>query len=179
VSAAATGYAWAEDDPRLDAFCLSALTGVAVEQVLDAFSARPETEARAAFAESFNDFPSSTYVLVDETSGGVLVAESNGWWGVQEAILRKASRGGRMASCYRSVNADMLFALAVDGSVEAQFDPLLEEVPDPLREAASGLRFDVSTTASSLALVELLTGVRLEQGWIEDAHRRFDVPAPV
>ena len=181
MTPSAADYGWAEGDPRLDAFCLSAVAGVAVEQVLEAFSVRPETEAAASFAGAFNEFPSPTYVVVDETpAGGVVVVENNGWRGTDETVLANASRGGRVASYYRSVNADMRFVLAVDGDIRAVFDPLLDPVPAELSDAASGLGFAVeSVEACSLALVERLTGIRLERDWLDEPHRRFEVPSPI
>jgi hypothetical protein len=127
-----------------------------------------------------NGVPDPTSILVGELAPGVVVAENNGWWGVHEELAAAVSRGGRLASYYRSVNADMTFVHAVDGSVRATFDPLLDPVPAALQAAADGLDFGAETVgAPSFALLERLTGVRVERSWLLDRpHTRIEVPSP-
>ncbi|HXG76992.1 MAG TPA: DUF6461 domain-containing protein [Gaiellaceae bacterium] len=176
----AADYAWVREDPRLDAFCFCAVAGpTALAVILDAFAADRTTETSALFVESANGYPQPSYVLVGEAPGGVLAAENNGWQGVGDDLLRRVSRGGRAVGYYRSVNADMTFALAEDGSVSASFDPLLEPVPERLREEAAGLAFGVDDVEpSAFALLERLTGIALERSWLDEPHLRYDVPSP-
>jgi hypothetical protein len=174
----AEAYGWADDDVRLDAFCLTAVTGVARDEVVRGFDGDLKTEASSTFVDAFNGYASPSYVLVEVVAGGVLAAENNGWQGVQHEIARRVSLGGALAAFYRSVNADMAFVHAIDGAVRASFDPLLEDVPPELSEQAAGLRFGDEVESSALALLERLTGVRVEQGWFDEPHSRFDVPSP-
>ena len=74
----------------------------------------------------------------------------------------------------------MSFVHAVDGAVVASFDPLLDDVPDVLAADAAGLDFagDIVVCAS-FALLERLTGIRVEQRWLlDEPHLRVDVPSP-
>jgi hypothetical protein len=173
-------YRWVETDSRMDAYCVTAVSGVALDDVVRRFAGDASTAVEATFEESFNGAPAQNYVLVGEVPGGVLVAENNGWRGADQEVAARASRGGRLASFYRSVNADMSFVHAVDGSVVVWFDPLLENVPVALAEAASGLPFDGDVVeAASFALLERLTGIRVERAWLLDQrHLRVDVPSP-
>jgi hypothetical protein len=60
------------------------------------------------------------------------------------------------------------------------FEPVLAPVSWARSVAASGLGFAVeSVEACSLALVERLTGIRLERDWLDEPHRRFEVPSPI
>ena len=178
--ALADDYRWVETDQRMDAFCVMAVSGVALAEVARSFGGEVAAGVDATFAESANGAPEPTYVLLGDVPGGVLVAENNGWSGADEAVAARVSRGGRLASYYRSVNADMTFVHAVDGTVVAAFDPLLDDVPDTIADAAAGLHFDEDLVeAASFALLERLTGIRVEQRWLLDEPRlRVDVPSP-
>ena len=140
-------YAWVEDDEELSAACFTAVTGVGVEEVVRRFGADPTAERTATFAEAFNALTGTAPLLYDELDGDVLVAENNGWQGSRPEVLEGVSRGGRAASVYWSVNADMAFVYAVDGVVVAWFDPLLVEHewtgsdPDSVRRQATDLPF--------------------------------------
>ena len=173
-------YRWVESDRRMDAYCVTAVSDVALDDVVRRFEGDAGTAAEATFAESFNGAPEQSYVLVGEVPGGVLVAENNGWWGADQELAARVSRDGRLAAYYRSVNADMTFVHAVDGTIVAWFDPLLEDVPGVLAEAAIGLPFDDDhVEAASFALLERLTGIRVEQTWLlDEPHLRVDVPSP-
>jgi hypothetical protein len=169
-------FDWTEKDLRLDAFCITVVAGVPLDAVLGRFDADLGTDTRATFVESFNPYPERAYVVADEVDGGVIVGENNGWWGVDEDVLTRVSVGGRAAALYRSVNADMTLGYAQDGVLVAYFDPLLDPVPDQIVADADDLSFEDEVTAPSLALLARLTGVRLEPGWLDDPHSRFEVP---
>jgi hypothetical protein len=175
-------YAWVEDDEELSAACFTAVTGVGVEEVVRRFGADPTAERTATFAEAFNALTGRAPLLYDELDGDVLVAENNGWQGSRPEVLEGVSRGGRAASVYWSVNADMAFVYAVDGVVVAWFDPLLVEHewtgsdPDSVRRQATDLPFGLhGPRSASLALVERLIGAHLEQSWLGQPHRCADV----
>ncbi|MBA2293580.1 MAG: hypothetical protein H0W16_00445 [Actinobacteria bacterium] len=74
----------------------------------------------------------------------------------------------------------MTYVHAVERTVVATFDPLLDEVPSALAAAATGLDFDdESVGAPSFALLARLTGVRIEQHWLlDEPHLRVVVPSP-
>lgn len=171
-------YAWARNDPRLDAFCFTAVVGVPRERVVAGFLADAATRTETTFEDAFNDFPLA-YVMVDDVAGGLLGAEHNGWQGVQEDVASRISRGGELASFYRNVNAVMTFVHAVDGVVLAMFDPLLEDVPESLLGHVEGLDFAGSTEASAFVLLERLTGIGLREEWLVATHSRYDVPSPL
>jgi len=179
-------YDWVEEDGELpSAACFTAAVGVTVDDVLRALGADHSTEPTATFAASFDELTGWTPLVVDELDDAVLAAENNGWLGSRSEVVEAISRGGRAASVYWSVNADMSFLYAEDGVVVAWFDPVLVEHPwsgsDPgwVRERARDLRFGVGRPRSdSLVLLERLTGVRVERSWLERPHRCFDVPDP-
>jgi hypothetical protein len=159
---------------------VSVVAGATREQVLDAFRADRSTETPATFEEAFNDFPSPTYLLLDEVPGGVLAVENNGWWGVDADVGTAASHGATLASYYKNVNAVMTFVHAEDGVLLTMFDPLLDDVPAALSTQAEGLPFGVEHAQSSaFALLERLTGIAFEESWLLARHGRFDVPSPV
>ena len=183
---AAARYAWIEEheeDEQLSAACFTAVTGVASAEVVRRFGADPATARTATFAGSFNELTGSTPLVYDELDGGVLVAENNGWQGSKTEVLEAVSRGGTAASVYWSVNADMSFLYVVDGVLVAWFDPLLVghawsgSDPESVRRQTVSLPFGLDGPRSaSLALVERLTGIRLERRWLERPHRCVDVP---
>jgi uncharacterized protein DUF6461 len=173
-------YRWAQWNPRLDAYCVTAVAGGSRQDVLSAFEAERGSETLATFEEAFNDFPETSYVLVDEVPGGALAVENNGWQGVQEEVVTALSRGATVAAFYRNVNAVMTFVHAMGGRVLTSFDPLLDEVPSELAHDTDGLPFGAEhAEPSSLALLERLTGIRLDEDWLASPHSRFDVPSPV
>jgi hypothetical protein len=72
----------------------------------------------------------------------------------------------------------MAFVHAVNGVVRESLDRLLDDVPPELAEHTGGLSFGEHVESSSLALLERLTGVRVEQGRFDLPQCRFDVPSP-
>jgi hypothetical protein len=136
------------------------------------------------FEDAFNPYPDAQNLLFDEVGDGVLLAENNGWEGCRPEVAEAVSPGGKLASVYWSVNADMSFLYAVDGVVVTWFDPLLVEQPwagtqpRALDELCSDLEFGVGAPrAASFVLLERLTGVRPEHGWIDLEHRCVSVEA--
>jgi len=172
-------FDWARRDARLGAFSVSAVSGIPKEEVVRRFEADPGTAVQTTFEASFNGYPEPTYIVVDEAPGGILVFENNGWRGVEEHMPARLSAGGRSASYYRSVNADMTLTVAADGQVVAAFDPLLDRVPPELAELARGLDFGPhDCTASALALVVRCSGVQIDSWWLDATHVRYEVAPP-
>jgi hypothetical protein len=179
---AADSFGWVEDDPALTAACFTALVGVDPDEAAQRLGGDLATRRLATFADAFNEYPETAYLVVDELAGGVLVAENNGWEGATPEVVGPASAGGRLASVYWSVNADMTFVYAVGGQVTAMFDPLLFEGewwtgdPGSLGASIDDLPFGVaSPRAASFALIERLVGLRLERSWLAQPHPCFDV----
>lgn len=176
-------YGWADDDERLTAACLTAVTGIEVEEVVRRFGGDLTSERHATFDEAFNPYPDAQYVLFDDRGETVLLAENNGWQGSRPEVAEAVSPGGALGSLYWSVNAGMAFLYAEDGVVVAWFDPLLIEQPwsgarpESVRETARDLRFGVERARSdALVLLERLTGVSFEQSWFDRPHRCVAVP---
>jgi hypothetical protein len=168
------------------AACFTAVTGVSADEAARRFGADLSSERAATFHEAFNDYPHSTHLLFDAIDDGVLIAENNGWEGSRPEVAEAVSRGGKLASVYWSVNADMSFVYAEDGMVLAWFDPLLVEqawsgaAPESIAEPCEDLEFGVSRARSdALVLLQRLTGVRLDRSWLEEPHRCVDIPSPL
>jgi hypothetical protein len=88
-------YRWVDDSPIGDWATVTVVTGLPVDQVLEAFGADPSEDVR--FDELLTpDF--DPWVAVLPVSGAVLAVEYGGWQGTQEQVLRRASAGGRAAS---------------------------------------------------------------------------------
>jgi hypothetical protein len=175
----AAEYAWVADE-RMDGFCVTAVTGVPLEEVVRRFGGDPATSMQATFAEAFNGVPGPTSILAGEVGDGVVVAENNGWQGVSDDVVARVARGGRLASYYRNVNAVMAFVHAVDGVVVAFFDPLLDGVPAALADAAAGLDFEGERVEPAcFALLERLTGIQIDRAWLlDESHLVVGVPSP-
>jgi Family of unknown function (DUF6461) len=181
----ARDFAWIDVDELFDAYCVAAVVGAGVDEVVRSYGGDLPSTAHATFAEAFSAYPGPTYLLVDDVDRGVLAAENNGWQGVDDGVASRLSEGGRVTSLYSSVNADMRFVYAEDGVVTTAFDPLMPEVewegsdPRALDSSVGDLPFgEEAPGAASLALVERLTGIRVERSWFDEPHRRFDLPSP-
>jgi hypothetical protein len=148
-----------------------------MSDVVRGFGGEVGPASLSTFVEAFNDFPApSSALLVDEVDGGVLVAENNGWHGTSMDLLQRLSGRGRAASLYRSVNADMAFSYAANGTDVCSFDPLLDEVPAALQGIAVEDHLGDHPVASSLSLIAALTGVRLTSAWLDEPHARLAAP---
>jgi hypothetical protein len=178
----AVRFAWVEDDERLGAACFTALVGVDADEAVTRLGGLPETERQATFEEAFNPYPDAQFLVFDGLPPGVLLAENNGWEGSRPELADALSGGGKLATVYWSVNADMSFLYAVDGVLLTLFDPLLFDQPrtgaEPraLDDLVADLPFGVEAPrAASFALLERLTGMTVEPEWLDVAHRCVDV----
>jgi hypothetical protein len=171
-------YGWIT---RLDAYCFTALLGVAPEAVAIRLGADPATATRRTFDECFWTVDDPQYAQLAETEGGVILAEHNGWRAEEEA--EALSRGGRLACFYRNVDAVMRFVYAVDGHVLAAFDPLLDRRPkegadpDVLDPWLRGLPFGLhAAEPSAMTLLERATGVRVTLSWLNRRQPAVQLP---
>lgn len=181
----ADAFAWIDEDELFDAYCLTAVVGLSIDEVVSRFGGDVSSASPSTFSGAFSGFPDPAYLLADALEGGVLAAENNGWQGVDEAVAARVSRGALVAALYSSVNADMRFVFAENGVVKTVFDPLLPEVdwegsdPHALDAVVDGLLFgEASPGAAGLALAERLTGLRVSRTWFDETHSRFDMPSP-
>lgn len=160
-----------------DAFCLTAVQGLTVDEALERFDGCPgwavadlaEVGNRAA-AVYPDDLPA---VIADEVDGWVLLAESNGWHGAKTSVLQRLSAGTVVASAFWNVNRDSTISLARDGEVLAAFDFVIDgEPPAALVPYLHGLDFadPYRKTAEALAFVERVSGVRLTAEWATARH---------
>lgn len=172
------GYTWVEE---LEAYCFTAVVGLDTDEAIRRLGGDPAFEALRTFSECFWPADGPQWAQVGAVDGGVVVAEHNGWRA--EENVERLSQGARLACFFRNVQAVMHFVYAVDGAVLAEFDPLLDRRPasgaDPLAiaPALEGLPFGLfAAEPSSLALVERLTGVRIERAWLDAPQRAIVLP---
>jgi uncharacterized protein DUF6461 len=172
------GYEWAES---LEAFCFTAVVGLDPGETArrldgDLAAGQPRT-----FDECFWAADGPQWAQIGTVEGGVLVAENNGWRA--EECIERLSKDVRVACFFRNVQAVMHFVYAVDGTVVAEFDPLVEKWPsggaDPAAIAAvmDGLAFGLfAAEASALTLLERLTGVRVQESWLNAPQLAVALP---
>ena len=172
-------YAWVED---LEAYCFTAVVGLDLDEAVRRLGANPASPGDVrTFEECFWPADGPQWAQVGLVDGGLLVAEHNGWRAEESA--ERLSQGARLACFFRNVQAVMHFVYAVDGAVLAEFDPLLDRRPaqgrDPqvIESALRGLPFGLfGAEPSALALLERLTGVRVERSWLEAPQRAVALP---
>ncbi|WP_329179657.1 DUF6461 domain-containing protein [Streptomyces decoyicus] len=182
--ATAADYAWLDEDlPGLtEAYCLTLVRGLTPEEVLRRIGARGElritgVEELAAPAYDAWDEYDGERMFVGVTSVGdwALMMEYNGYLGVTDEVSVPLSRGTRLVSHFRNVNALDHFDWIEDGDIRVTFEPLFANqrhgsAPDSLVEEMRGAGFDLGDsgdrsyelhTEAAFALAERLTGVRL------------------
>jgi hypothetical protein len=171
-------YEWAES---LEAFCFTAVVGLDPGETArrldgDLAAGQPRT-----FDECFWAADGPQWAQIGAVEGGVLVAENNGWRA--EECIERLSKNVRVACFFRNVQAVMHFVYAIDGTVVAEFDPLVEKWPsggaDPsaIAPVMDGLAFGLfAAEASALALLERLTGVRVQESWLNAPQLAVALP---
>jgi hypothetical protein len=174
-------YAWADSsrDPSLEALSLTV-----VEPADDGYLAllvprerlpRDLTVAEALGASlSVDDFAwGSVLVQTDTLEGWTVFVEPNGWATSDTDVLARLSHDGRAVNVFWNVNAVMSFAVAKAGVLVRQFDPLLYDIDDDRLPEEAVLPFGEPgrVRAASLALLNQLTGLRIEPAWILERRR--------
>jgi len=117
-------------------------------------------------------------IAVDELGDWTVIVEPNGYLTSFPRTLEALSDGGRAGNVYWNVNAVMSFGWAVDGRLVRQFDPLLYDSEGALPEERD-LPFGRpgAPQAAALALLERLTGTRVDRDWLlERARPAYVVP---
>ena len=184
MRASADPYVWAEEWQGLG-YCLLVVDRPDEADVLGRLIRRPATAAMtpseaAAWIEHESLDASAPYVTVAAAArvgSWTVVVEGNGFEATTPGTPERLTDAGHRAGViYRSVNADMQFIWARDGRIVRSFDPLLYDLPglgDVLPEE-DGLPFGPgSPTASSFALLERLTALRLTQELLDDRSDRW------
>ena len=172
------GYEWVES---LEAFCFTAVVGLDPQECARRLDGDVEAGQLRTFDECFWAADGPQWAQIGAVEGGVLVAENNGWRA--EECVERLSKDVRVACFFRNVQAVMHFVYAVDSTVVAEFDPLVERWPsggaDPsaIAGAMDGLPFGLfAAEPSALTLLERLTGVRVRQDWLETPQLAVALP---
>jgi hypothetical protein len=168
------GYDWVE---RWEAYCFTAVVGLGPEETVRRLGGDPHSAQTRTFEECFWTAEGPQWTLVDRVEPGVLVAEHNGWRA--EEAAEALSRGARLACFFRNVQAVMHFVYAVDGTIVADFDPLVSQGSEcaALSHVLDGLHFGLfGAESSSLSLLERLTGVRVRPAWLAQPHPAVALP---
>ncbi|GLY50465.1 DUF6461 domain-containing protein [Lentzea sp. NBRC 102530] len=153
-----------------EAFCLTAVRGVTIEEALTRFDAsletRPATLAEAGKA-AMTAYPDDLPVITaSEVGGWVFLAADNGWHGAMPEVLTRLSAGTVATTAYWNVNLNNTLALAEDGRLSEMDFVLDDEPPEELAGHVAGLDFEGDDLCgSALAFVERVTGVRLDEDW--------------
>jgi hypothetical protein len=125
-----------------------------------------------------------TQWYLDAASGGlVMLLEVNGFQGSRPEVLRRLSAAsGQAYNAFWNIELDNSFSYAAAGQVVTEFDggypvrrsgsdpDALEAEREPLWAAGGSWR------AAMLALVEIRTGVRLDESWFEQSHPAVLIP---
>ena len=108
-----------------EAATVTVVTDASVEDVVRAFGADPAQPASMAeISEEVLQMYVDPWVAVLAAENAVLAVEYNGYQGSTEAVLRRASAGGRAASLFWNVNALTRLSFAEGGRVLAGFELL-------------------------------------------------------
>lgn len=188
-------HAWADDETQVPALTISGVVGVEDQRVTRIFGGELITARWMSFAEAAErpaDPASGTQVIQVVAAGRdkVVVLEHAAGHGALPELARRASAGGA-EFCSVSWTARGAFQVlhAVDGRVDALFDPVdfayyPEEDPAPppvpahLPEWAADVRFRLETVgATSLALFERLLDLWVDPAWLLIPLRTVSVPA--
>lgn len=119
-------YGWITD-PRTSILgldgCVSAATRTTPDSVLRAFGADPAAPPVPFDSAQPMGGVSGANVAICGHGEEVLAAEVNGCQGARSEVLAEASRYGRAASVYWSLDVDVQIALAERGEILCRFDP--------------------------------------------------------
>ncbi|TDQ01318.1 DUF6461 domain-containing protein [Labedaea rhizosphaerae] len=168
-------YAWADEDPDL-AWTVAVVRGRSADEVVRAYGGDPTDPPRTmAFREavvSHEELGRSSWLLVHEDDGAVIVLENNGWFGTREAVAKQASAGGgHFMSVHWDLNANHQLLAAIDGELVTSFDPLLvEHQPEWLDDVVLD---DESLHAVLLAVLAERTGVVAQRQWLTAEFRAY------
>jgi Family of unknown function (DUF6461) len=192
VIATAADYLWfAERYPDLaEAFCLTLAQDLAPAEVLRRMGTRETTELTGLgevwrqylTSEAPHGYP-SLLVAATVMDGWTLAVEPNGFQGVTDEIVTALSRGTKVVSLFRNVNALTRFCWAENGKVHLSFDALFPtrregSDADGLVDVMRQVGFDLGEgldrdweqhIEAAFALMEHVTGIRLTPERLDSA----------
>ncbi|HLI69731.1 MAG TPA: DUF6461 domain-containing protein [Ktedonobacteraceae bacterium] len=171
---------WLED--YSEAFCVTFARGLDEKEMLRRFGA----DLSMAQVIREGDWKSldelrlfGDVVQAGQSDGWAFIYECNGYAGTLEEILRPISAGTVVVSVFRNVNAHTCFCYAEDGTIIANFDPLIPPFDDPSPQVQKLLRQagitpesvedeeeDYDFVGAMFALAQAV-GVRLERETLE------------
>ncbi|MEU2611360.1 DUF6461 domain-containing protein [Micromonospora sp. NPDC007271] len=192
MSAAASDYTWFADrfPGLMEAYCLTLVNGLTPSGLLDRLGAREECRvtgaeellepAHQAWEEHQGD---GSFVGATAVGDWTLAVEPNGYLGTLDEAIVPLSKGTRLVSHFRNVNAVDHFFWLDDGELRLHFEPLFPTArdgsdPDSLVEVMRQVGFDLREeddasyelhTEAAFALAEYLTAVRLTPEFLETA----------
>jgi hypothetical protein len=192
ATATAADYTWFDEHfPWLaEAYCIMLVRGIAPRELLRRIGATeqpPVTGVEGLEGPAYGawDEHEGDLLLVGATAVGdwTLTVEPNGHLGVTDQLIRPLSRGTRLVSHFRNINAVDHFYWVEDGDLRLHFEPLFAHArdgsdPDGLTDVMRQVGFDLGDdqdrdrelhTEAAFALTEHLTGVRLTPSLLESA----------
>jgi Family of unknown function (DUF6461) len=198
VHPVADDYSWFDERfPALaEAYCITLVSGLPPEEVLRRFGATEQAPiagvadlVAAAFAAWDRSDGFQLFLAATAVGDWTLMVEPNGFLGITESAVVPLSRGRRVVSHFRNVNAVDHFYWIEDGTVRLTFEPLFAHRrdgsdPDALVDVMEQVGFDVRSggpdghTAAAFALAEYLTGVRLTPQLLESPFVGGTAPVP-
>lgn len=189
----AADYAWLEERYAhlMEAYCVTLVRGVTPEALLTELKAEPEPGLTGVDAlhepcyEAWDHHQGARMLVgvaaVDDWS---LIVEFNGFLGVTPSAMLPLSRGRRVVSHFRNINAVDHFFWFEDGDRRLHFEPLFpytrdgshaDELLTEMRESGFDLRQGrdhdhTGHTEAAFALAHRLTGIRLTPELFESAE---------
>jgi hypothetical protein len=191
--ATAADYAWLDEQygHLMEAYCVTLVGGLTPEALLRELKAEPEPGLTGVDALNEPCFDAwghwegdSLFVGVTAVGDWSLMVEFNGFLGITTEVALPLSRGRRVVSHFRNVNAVDHFYRFEDGDTRLRFEPLFpfardgshaDELLTEMRESGFDLREsrerDYSMhTEAAFALADRLTGIRLTPELFASAH---------
>ncbi|MFI6014350.1 DUF6461 domain-containing protein [Streptomyces sp. NPDC051243] len=189
----AADYAWLQERyPHLtEAYCVTLVRAIAPEALLTELKAEPQSGLTGVDAlvgpcyDAWEDHGGDRqFVGVTAVGDWSLMVEFNGYLGVTEEAMLPVSRGRRVVSHFRNVNAVDHFYWFEDGDTRLHFEPLFactrdgshpDELLTQMRESGFDLRDTDDRdygdhTEAAFALAHRLTGIRLTPELLDKAE---------
>jgi hypothetical protein len=180
----AADYAWLDKRYQnlMEAYCLTLVHGLTPEELLRELGAGIEMRATGVEAlcepsyDSWEEYDGDRmFVGVTAVGDWSLMVEYNGYLGIRDKAMLPVSRGRRVVSHFRNVNAVDHFYWFEDGDTRLHFEPLFPYArdgshPDELLAEMRESGFDLSDaddrdhtdhTEAAFALAHRITGIRL------------------
>ncbi|GAA2260928.1 hypothetical protein GCM10010430_51310 [Kitasatospora cystarginea] len=201
MTAHAADYRWFAEryDVLNEAYCLTLVEGLSPEDLLDRIGAKPlhRVTGVAALLEAADEFEDGgfqdvldddddddrLFIAATEVGGWALAVEHYGHLGISVPVMEALSRGTRLVSHFRNINAVDHFYWQEDGRTRLHFEPLFafgrdgsdaDATAAMMEQAGFDLREDDDCdsalhTEAAFALAEHLTGVRLTPELLDGA----------